>query len=318
MRRHTVASILTLVLAAFALPAAAQQFINILTGGTSGIYYPLGVGLERIYSKALPGAKITVQATKASVENLNLLQAGRGEVALTLGDALSQAWEGNKDAGYKQSLQNLRGISAMHSNYVQIVARKDSGIRTLSDIKGKRVSVGAPKSGTELNARAVFAAAGMKYSDFAKVEYLPYKQSAELLQNRQIDVTLQSAGLGSPALRDLANSVEIVIIPIPHKIIVAIGDKAYQDGIVPANTYKGQTADVPVARIDNFLVTQKNVSTDTVYRMTKAMFEHLDELVAAHAAAKSIKLDRAIAGMPIPLHPGAEKYYREVGLIKEK
>jgi len=318
MRRHTVASILTLVLAAFALPATAQQFINILTGGTSGIYYPLGVGLERIYSKALPGAKITVQATKASVENLNLLQAGRGEVALTLGDALSQAWEGNKDAGYKQSLQNLRGISAMHSNYVQIVARKDSGIRTLADIKGKRVSVGAPKSGTELNARAVFAAAGMKYSDFAKVEYLPYKQSAELLQNRQIDVTLQSAGLGSPALRDLANSVEIVIIPIPHKIIVAIGDKAYQDGIVPANTYKGQTTDVPVARIDNFLVTQKNVSTDTVYRMTKAMFEHLDELVAAHAAAKNIKLDRAIAGMPIPLHPGAEKYYREVGLIKEK
>ena len=318
MRRHSVASILTLVLAAFALPAAAQQFINILTGGTSGIYYPLGVGLERIYTKALPGVKITVQATKASVENLNLLQAGRGEVALTLGDALSQAWEGNQEAGFKQSLQNLRGISAMHSNYVQIVARKDSGIRTLADIKGKRVSVGAPKSGTELNARAVFAAAGMKYSDFSKVEYLPYKQSAELLQNRQIDVTLQSAGLGSPALRDLANSVEIVFIPIPHKIIVEIGDKAYQDGVIPADTYKGQTADVPVARIDNFLVTQKNVSEDTVYRITKAMFDHLDELVAAHASAKSIKLDRAIAGMPIPLHPGAKKYYLEVGLIKEK
>jgi len=308
---------LTLALVAFALPATAQQFINILTGGTSGIYYPLGVGLAGIYGKALPNTKVSVQATKASVENLNLLEAGRGEVALTLGDALSLAWAGHEAAGYKRPLQNLRGISAMHSNYVQIVARADSGIRTLADIKGKRVSVGAPKSGTELNARAVFAAAGLKYSDFAKVEYLPYKQSAELLQNRQIDVTLQSAGLGSPALRDLANSVDIVFIPIPPKIVAEIGDKAYLDGKIPANTYKGQTADVPVARIINFLVTQKNVSNDTVYRMTKAMYEHLDELVAAHAAAKSIKLDKAIVDMPVPLHPGAEKYYREVGLIKK-
>ena len=305
------------VLALMALPASAAQFINILTGGTSGIYYPLGIGLSNIYSKALPDAKVSVQSTKASVENLNLLEAGRGEAALTLGDALSLAWAGNKDAGYARPLRNLRGISAMHANYVQIVAHKDSGIHTLADLKGKRVSVGAAKSGTELNARAVFAAAGLKYSDFAKVEYLPYKQSAELLQNRQIDATLQSAGLGNPALRDLANSVDVEFIPIPPDVIKKIGDKAYGNGVIPANTYKGQTADVPVAKIENYLVTRKGLSTDTVYKMTKAMYEHLDELVAAHAAAKSIKLDNAINGMPIPLHPGAEKYYREVGLIKK-
>jgi TRAP transporter TAXI family solute receptor len=317
MRSLKLRWLMVIVLAFMALPVAAAQFINILTGGTSGIYYPLGIGLSNIYSKALPDAKVSVQSTKASVENLNLLESGRGEAALTLGDALSLAWAGNKDAGYEKPLRNLRGISAMHANYVQIVARADSGIRTLADLKGKRVSVGATKSGTELNARAVFAAAGLKYSDFAKVEYLPYKQSADLLQNRQIDVTLQSAGLGNPALRDLANSVDVVFIPIPPDVVAKIGDKAYVDGVIPADTYKGQTAAVPVAKIENFLVTRKGVSTDTVYKMTKAMYEHLDELVAAHAAAKSIKLDNAIAGMPIPLHPGAEKYYREVGLIKK-
>ena len=308
---------LAALLALTALPASAEQFINILTGGTSGVYYPLGIGLSNIWSKALPNTKVSVQATKASVENLNLLEAGRGEAAITLGDALSQAWAGNKDAGYAKPLRKLRGISALHANYVQIVARADSGIRTLADIKGKRVSVGAAKSGTELNARAVFAAAGLKYSDFAKVEYLPYEQSAQLVQNRQLDATLQSAGLGNPALRDLANNVEVVFIPIPPEVIAKIGDKAYMDGVIPANTYKGQTAAVPTAKIENFLVTRKGVSTDVVYSMTKAMYEHLDQLVAAHAAAKSIKLANAIAGMPIPLHPGAAKYYREVGLIKK-
>lgn len=150
-----------------------------------------------------------------------------------------------------------------------------------------------------------------------KVEYLPYEQSAQLVQNRQLDATLQSAGLGNPALRDLANNVEVVFIPIPPEVIAKIGDKAYMDGVIPANTYKGQTAAVPTAKIENFLVTRKGVSVDVVYRMTKAMYEHLDQLVAAHAAAKSIKLANAIAGMPIPLHPGAAKYYREVGLIKK-
>ena len=146
--------------AAFSLPAGAQQFINILTGGTSGIYYPIGVGLSQIYTKAIPEAKSSVQATKASVENLNLLQAGRGEIALTLADALSDAWNGNEELGFKVPLKKLRGVSGVYSNYIQIVASADSGIKTLADLKGKRISVGAPKSGTELNARAILKAAG--------------------------------------------------------------------------------------------------------------------------------------------------------------
>jgi TRAP transporter TAXI family solute receptor len=317
MQRRSLKFVVTVVAAlGVCLPATAAQFINILTGGTTGIYYPIGVGLSNIYGKAIPEAKVSVQATKASVENLNLLQAGRGEVALTLGDSLSAAWAGNADAGFKQPLKKLRGISAMHTNYVQIVAHADAGIKTLADLKGKRISVGAPKSGTELNARAILKAAGLSYGDFSKVEYLPYGQSVELLRNRQIDVTLQSAGLGSPALRDLANSVDVVFVPVTAEVIAKVGDKAYQVGKIPANTYKGQSAETPTAAIRNFLVTHSGVSNDTVYLMTKSMFENLDQLVAAHAAGKAVKLENANGSMPIPLHPGAEKYYREKGLIK--
>src|SRR5690606_21417084 len=122
--------------------AQAQQFVNVLTGGTSGIYYPLGVALSQIYGKEIPEAKSSVQSTKASVENLNLLQAGRGEIGFTLGDALSDAWKGNEEVGFKAPLKKLRAIAGIYPNYVQIVASADSGIKTLDDLKGKRVSVG--------------------------------------------------------------------------------------------------------------------------------------------------------------------------------
>jgi TRAP transporter TAXI family solute receptor len=295
---------------------AQQQFINILTGGTSGVYYPLGVALSQIYSKAIPNAKTSVQATKASAENLNLLQAGRGEVAFTLGDTLSDAWKGEAEAGFKTPLRKLRGVAGIYPNYIQIVASAESGIKTLADLKGKRISVGAPKSGTELNARAIFKAAGMNYKDFAKVEYLPFGESVELMKNRQIDATLQSAGLGVASLRDLASSQKIIIVPIPRDVVAKVGDPAYQSGVIPAKTYEGQAGDVPTAYVQNFLVTHEGVPADTVYKMTKAMFEHLDQLTAAHAAAKSIRKEAAAEGMPVPLHPGAEKYYREAGLLK--
>ncbi|MFP5412949.1 MAG: TAXI family TRAP transporter solute-binding subunit [Gammaproteobacteria bacterium] len=296
--------------------AQAQQFVNVLTGGTSGIYYPLGVALSQIYGKEIPEAKSSVQSTKASVENLNLLQAGRGEIGFTLGDALSDAWKGNEEVGFKAPLKKLRAIAGIYPNYVQIVASADSGIKTLDDLKGKRVSVGAPRSGTELNARAVFKAAGMTYKDFAKVEYLPFGESVELIKNRQLDATLQSAGLGVASIRDLATSVKIVVVPVPADVIAKIGDPAYQSAVIPAGTYDGQSGDVPTAAINNFLVTHEGVSDTVAYKMTKALFENLEQMVSAHAAAKRISLEGAVKGLPLPLHPGAEKFYREKGVLK--
>ena len=303
-------------IASCAPAVAAEQFINVLTGGTSGIYYPLGVTFANSIGKAVPGAKTSAQATKASVENLNLLQAGRGEVAFTLGDSLSDAWKGNEEAGFKTPLKKLRGIAAIYPNYVQIVARGDSGIRTLADLKGKKISVGAPKSGTELNARAILAAAGLTYKDFSKVEYLSFGESVELMKNRQLDVTLQSAGLGVASLKDLATSMDIVVVAIPPDIIKKVNDPAYIPATIPANTYNGQTAAVPGVAVQNYLVTRDDLSADTVYAITKALWTNLDQLANAHVAAKAINLQTALEGMPIPLHPGAEKYYREVGLIK--
>ncbi|MDA8258821.1 MAG: TAXI family TRAP transporter solute-binding subunit [Betaproteobacteria bacterium] len=301
---------------AIAATAHAQEFVTVLTGGTSGVYYPMGVALSQVYGKAMPGAKTSAQVTKASAENLNLLQAGRGEIAFTLGDALNEAWKGNEEAGFKTPLKKLRTIAAIYPNYIQIVANADSGIKTLADLKGKRVAVGAPKSGTELNARDIFKGAGMSYKDFAKVEYLPFGESVELMKNRQLDATLISAGLGVAAIRDLATAVKIVIVPIPADVVAKIGEAAYQSGTVPANTYNGQTEATATVAIQNFLVSHEGVSTDAGYKMTKAIFEHLPELQAAHAAAKAITRENAAKAPPAPLHPGAEKYYREVGLIK--
>lgn len=317
MIRHPLCR-LAILASTLALAAAAQaaDFINVLTGGTSGVYYPMGVALSQIYGKALPDAKASVQATKASAENLNLLQSGRGEIAFTLGDALSDAWKGDADAGFPTPLKKLRGIAGIYPNYIQIVASADAGIHRLSDLKGKRISVGAPKSGTELNARAVLKAAGLTYQDFAKVEYLPFGESVELMKNRQLDVTLQSAGLGVASLRDLASSMKIVVVEVPPDVVAKIGDKAYQPVVIPAGTYEGQTKDVPSIAIQNFLVSHHGVSEDTAYKMTKALWENVDALAAAHAAGKQIKRENALKAMPLPLHPGAEKYYREAGMLK--
>jgi TRAP transporter TAXI family solute receptor len=296
--------------------AQQQQFVNVLTGGQSGVYYPMGVALSQIFAKDIPNTRSTAQVTRASAENLNLLQAGRGELALSLADSVSDAWKGNAEAGFPAKLDKLRGLSATYNNYIQIVASADSGIKTLADLKGKRVSVGAAKSGTELNARAILKAAGLSYGDLAKVEYLPFGESVELMKNRQLDATLQSAGLGVASIRDLSTSVKIVVVSVPADVVAKVGDAAYQPAVIPANTYTGQTMDIPTAAIPNFLITHSGVSDDTAYRMTKAMYDNIDTLYAAHNAAKAIKRENAIKGMPVPLHPGAERYYKEVGLIK--
>jgi uncharacterized protein len=302
------------VAAAAIVPAKAETFINILTGGQSGVYYPLGVALESIFSKAVPDARPSVQSTKASVENLNLIQQGKGEIAFTLGDSLLFAVEGNADAGFAQPLDKLRTVAAIYPNYVQIVASQESGIKTLEDLRGKGLSVGAPKSGTELNARAILGAAGISYEDLGKVEYLPFGESVELIKNRQLDATLQSAGLGVSSIRDLATSIPTTVVEIPAATVESIG-APYQSQVIPAGTYEGQSADVQTAAIQNYLVTSADVPEEVVYEMTKAIFENLNDMVAAHAAAGGISLEGAAQNPPAPLHPGAERYFQEAGAL---
>jgi len=302
--------------AVLSAPAAgAQQFVNVLTGGTSGVYYPLGVAIGKIFSDHLLGVKTQVQATKASVENLILLQQGRGEIAFALGDSLKAAWEGDEEAGFKARLDKLRTIGAIYPNYIQIVATADSGIKTLADLRGKSLSVGAPKSGTELNSRAILAAAGLTYKDLGKVEYLPFAESVDLMKNRQLDATLQSAGLGVASLKDLSTSIDIAVVAVPKDVVDKIGPP-FSSVMIPANTYTGQEKDVPTAAVTNYLVTSTAVSDDLAYQMTKLIFESLPELANSHVAGKDIKLETAASGSPIPLHPGAIRYYKEKGVLK--
>jgi uncharacterized protein len=262
LNRKTVLAALAAV--AVMVPGLARaEFVNVLTGGTSGVYYPMGVGMSKLFGDKIAGARPSVQATKASVENLNLLQQGKGEIAFSLGDSVISAWRGEADAGFPSPLKKLRGIAAIYPNYIQIVASKDSGIKTLADLKGKRLSVGAPKSGTELNARAILAAAGMSYKDLGKVEYLPFAESVELMKNRQLDATLQSAGLGVASIRDLSTSVEIVMVEVPTALIAKAG-APFVEGTIPPNTYTGQTGAVNTAAVMNYLVTHEGVSEKLV------------------------------------------------------
>ena len=295
-------------------PARAADFINILTGGTSGVYYPLGVAMAKLFTEAIPGARPTVQATKGSVENLNLLQQGRGELALSLGDTMVLAWKADADAGFPKKLDKLRTVGATYHNYIQVVALKESGVKTLADLRGKRLSVGAPKSGTELNARAVLGAAGIAYSDLGKVEYLPFGESVDLMKNRQLDATLQSAGLGVSSLRDLSNAVPVNVVEIPALIVSKLGPP-YVSLTIPAKTYDGQDQPVQTAAVTNFLVSHTGVKDDLVYAMTKTFYENIPALIAAQAAAKGINVMNAAKNAPIPIHPGAEKYFREKGLV---
>ncbi len=309
---------LSAVLGAFLITISTSQsaeFINILTGGTSGVYYPLGSALTKIYGDNIKDSKVQVQVTKASVENLVLLQEGKGEIAFVLGDSAKDAWDGKEDAGFKTKLDKLRIIGAIYPNYIQIVASKSSNIKTLADLKGKGLSVGAAKSGTELNSRAILSAAGLSYKDLGKVEYLPFAESIELIKNRQLDATLQSAGLGVASLKDLANSLDVTVVSVPEAVVKKMG-APFMSGKIPANTYKGQTEDVSTAAVVNYLVTRKDVSDVTAYQMTKLFYENLPALVAAHSAAKDINLKDAAKNPPLPLHPGAIKYYKEKGLIK--
>ena len=294
---------------------AQQQFINVLTGGTSGVYYPLGVALAKVYGDNIEGARTQVQSTKASVENINLVASGRGEIGFALGDSVKAAAEGNAEAGFNAPVENLRAIAAIYPNYVQIVASAESGITDLDGLKGKGLSVGAPASGTELNARAIFGAASMSYDDLGKTEYLPFAESVELIKNRQLDATLQSAGLGVASIRDLASSIDIQMVGIPAELAESLG-APFQATEIPAGTYQGQDEAVPTLAITNILITSADVDEELAYQMTKQLFENLNKLKAAHNAAEGIDPAMASQNLPVPLHPGAERYYREAGLMQ--
>jgi TRAP transporter TAXI family solute receptor len=312
---HGAALVGTLAPARLALaqPAPSHRFINILTAGTGGIFYPLGGALSTLIAARIAGTRPSVQSTRGSVENLNLMQQGRGEVAFVQGDALAFAWAGNPDAGFTSKLDKVRGIAALYPSFIQVIATEESGIKTFTQLKGKRLSVGAERSGTELTTRTLVKAAGMTYKARGQIVYRPCEETVDLMKNRELDATLQTAGLGVPVIRELANSFSIVVVEIPPAIVDKVG-RPYQRAVIPKGSYRGQDNDVQAAGLPNYLVTRADMPDELVYNITKALFESTAELTAAHPAAAGISLQNALAGMPVPVHPGAQLYYKEKGV----
>ena len=302
-------------LGACALPAAAQTEIIMLTGNTGGVYYPLGIALAKIWERTMPGTRVNVQSTQASVENFNLLQQRRGTFAFGQGDVMSDAVKGNVEAGFPSSRDRLRMVAALFPNYLHLVALKSAKVRSVLDLKGKRVSVGASRSGNELNARVLLGAAGMSYADLRRVDYLPYNDAVALMRDGQLDAVIVSAGLGVKAVSELAFAVPVDVVPIAGELI-AKSNGIFSPVTIPAGTYAGQTSDVPTAGLVNFLVTHSDVPDDLVYAALKALYDHLPELKASHIAARDIARERALVSRPIALHPGAARYFRETGMLR--
>ncbi len=294
-------------------PLMAQTQLSIATGGTGGVYYPMGGGLAEVINRHVPGYQATAEVTGASVANMGLIATGDADLALGLADTVQQAQTGTGRFEGKQ-LPMIRGLASMYANMVQIVTLADSGITKLSDLKGKRVSVGAPGSGTEVNANAILEANGMSYGDL-EVQRLNFNETADALANGDIDAGFWSVGAPTSSIMNLATSKSIRMIPLSDSEIQAArsANPIFARTRLTGGIYEGVNQDVPVLGIPNVLAVSSEMSDDLAYAITKAMFENIDELKAVHPAANQTTIEFTLDATPVPLHPGAIRYYEETG-----
>lgn len=301
----------TLVLASTA--AFAQEQLSIATGGTGGVYYPMGGGLAEIINNHIDGYAATAEVTGASVENMGLIATGDADVALALADTVQQAYTGTgKFEG--QQLPMVRSIGVAYANMVQIVALEGSGITSLQDMVGKRISIGAPGSGTEVNAEQILSANGISYDDIDE-QRLNFNETADALANGDIDAGFWSVGAPTSSILNLATTNNIVIIALSDAELAAAdaANPVFATTTLAGGTYVGVDDDVKVIGVPNVLVVSSDMSDDLAYAITSAMFENIAELQAVHPAANETTVELALAASPIPLHPGAIRYFEETG-----
>lgn len=289
------------------------EFITILTGGSSGVYYPLGGTLAKIYSDL--GAKANSQSTAASATNATTLEQDKAEVAFAMGDTIADAVEGIDSFEEQGAQENLRAMASLYTNYMQVVTTKDTGIVTVGDLRGKTIAVGAPGSGTEISARRILAAYDMTYDDITP-DYLSFAEGVEGIKNGNVDAVVISSGLPNAGILELDTTEDIAIVEIEEDKIKALAEDypAYFSTSVPSDTYESMDSDVNTIGVNNVLMTHSEVSDDLVYAMTKAFFDNIDQMRDSHNAAQEIELETALDNLPAPLHPGAEKYYEEMGI----
>ncbi|MCK8465179.1 TAXI family TRAP transporter solute-binding subunit [Aliiroseovarius sp. S1339] len=300
----------TLVMAA---PAFAQEQLAIATGGTGGVYYPMGGGLAEIINNHVEGYAATAEVTGASVENMGLIATGDADVALGLADTVFQGYSGTgRFEG--QQLPMLRAMGVAYANMVQIVTLEGSGITSLKDMVGKRISIGAPGSGTEINAEQILSANGISYDDIDE-QRLNFNETADALANGDIDAGFWSVGAPTSSILNLATTNKIVLIELGEEEMAAAAaaNPVFAVTSLAGGTYVGVDADTPVIGVPNVLVVSSEMPDDLAYLITSAMYENIAELQAVHPAANQTTVDLALSASPIPLHPGAIRYFEEKG-----
>ncbi|USG67851.1 TAXI family TRAP transporter solute-binding subunit [Brevibacillus ruminantium] len=287
-----------------------QPFVTIATGGASGPYFTIGGALAKVYKEKL-GYNAAVRSTDGSVENVRLLEGGKVDVAFAMSDVASFALGGKEGFRSSGPAKHMRSMAGLYLNYVQIVTLKDRAIHSVHDLKGKRVGVGAPNSGVEVNARMILGEHGITYNDI-RPEYLSYAEAIEQLKNNAIDAAFVTSGLPNAAVLDLQSTDEVVIVPIQPEAIEQLTKQFpfFEKVQLPAGIYQNDKP-VPTVAIRNILLVRSDLTDAQVYKLTKAFFENLDVLQEAHEAAEQIDRQEAGKDLVVPLHPGAAKFYAE-------
>ena len=313
-RKFLVAFMLVtmLTMASCGTAFAAKSFLSIATGGTSGTYYPIGGAIAQAVSKGTD-LQATAETGNASVANVNLVAQGDIEVAFAQNDITFWAYTGK--LMFKAPLTNIRTIAALYPEHVQLITTKDSAVKTLDDLKGKRVGVGAPGSGVEGDVRAIFQIAGLKYSDM-RVDFLDFGATTSRFKDNQIDAGFVVAGYPTASVMDLATTKDISLLSFDADFLEKLGKEHpyFVPSTIPAGTYRGVDVVTTTPAVMAILVTHDQVPDDVIYQFTKAMFTNIEDIHASHAKGREINLESALSGLTAPLHPGAAKYYKEMGL----
>jgi len=305
--------LLSVVLGIFAGCKQAEK-IRLATGGTTGTYYAFGTAVAQILTEKTK-IPITIQSTGASKANIQLIDAGEVEIAIVQNDVMDYAWRG-VDLFNGEEINSFRSMAALYAEVCQVVANAGSGIRTIADLRGKNVSVGDAGSGVEFNARQILEAYGLTFDDIGK-QNLSFGASADALRDNKIDAFFCVAGAPTPAIVDLATSKDIVILEIDERRadILMANYPFYTRFPVPSGSYRGQANDVMTIAVKATFIVSSALSEDTVYNLTKALFENIDLIEAAHVKGKELSPSYAVDGISVPFHPGAAKYYLEIGAL---
>ncbi|RUR29663.1 TAXI family TRAP transporter solute-binding subunit [Vreelandella andesensis] len=306
--KYTVAASMLAV----ALPASAQQ-LSIATGGTGGVYYPIGGGFAEMINNHIEGAQATAEVTGASVENMGLIMRGDADLALALADTVYQAYNGSGDFESRQ-IENIRALASVYPNAVQLVTLAESDIQTIADLAGKRVSVGAPGSGTELNARAILEANSISYEDFTP-QRLNFNETADAIRDGDIDAGFWSVGPPTSSILNLAATRDIRLIGLSDEEVANAQEEeaVFAPYKLAAGMYDGMDEAVQTIGIPNVLVVNSDMDEELAYQLTQLLFENTDELIAVHPAANDTTIEFTMNSTPVPLHPGAIRYFEEVG-----